>query len=266
MRFAFCVLMLLPIRLFGGFEQGSMGARPAAMGGAYVASGEDAWLVFFNPAGLAYNASFNASVFSSAAPYGLTELSTTGLAVSVQPGFGTFGAGIRRYGFSLYRELSCGISYARSTEALAFGFTFNYQGVSIENYGSAATLGVDVGILVSLPDHLRWGMAILNVNAPTIGSSREPLPRRFSTGLSFQPGNRCAFFCDFNKDPGFGPNLRGGFEFWIVDAFALRAGMSDDPSEISGGIGLRWEKFELDYAYVSHSDLGGSHLATLTFR
>jgi len=266
MRFAICLLLLLPIHLYAGFEQNPMGARPAAMGGAYAASGEDAWLVFYNPAGLAYNASFNASVFSSPAPYGISELSTSGLAVAIQPGFGSLGAGVRRYGFSLYRELSCCLSYARSTEALAFGFTFNYQSVSIADYGSAAALGFDVGILVSLLDHFRWGMAILNVNAPTLGSSGEPLPRRFSTGLSYQPGNRCAFFCDINKDSGFSPDVRGGFEFWIVDAFACRAGMSDDPSEISWGIGLRWEKFELDYAYVSHSDLGGSHLATITFR
>ncbi|HUL43033.1 MAG TPA: hypothetical protein VLY03_01610 [Bacteroidota bacterium] len=266
MRFILWLMVLIPARLVGGFEFTPMGARPAAMGGAYTASGEDAWVLFSNPAGLAHNTSFNISLFSSPAPYGLPELSTSGLAVAFHPGAGTIGAGVRRYGFSLYHELSGGISYARSIDPVALGFTLTCYNVSIQNYGSASTLGIDAGLLVSLSEHVRWGMAFLNVNAATIGASHEPLPRRFSAGFSYQPAGRSSFFCDMVKDSGFDADLRAGFEYWIVDAFAIRAGMKNEPSEISGGVGVRWGSLEVDYTYVSHADLGGSHLASITFR
>lgn len=261
-----CFLIIFHEFAMGGFERTQVGAGPAALGNAIIAVEDDGWSLFFNPAGLAGNQSFRISIFAAPSPYGLSELSTTALAVEMPMDIGSFGFGARRYGFDLYREVSGTFCYATVISGVSFGVNCNYHSVSIQNYGSASTVGIDAGIVVHLLQNLTWGLAATNVNAPTIGISREPLPRRFSTGVSYVLANRFTLAFDLLKESGYDVSPRGGCEYRIIDAVALRGGFKNAPSEFSGGIGIRYAALDFDYAYVMNPALGGTQEISISIR
>jgi len=261
-----CFLIIFHEFALGGFERTQVGAGPAALANAFIAVEDDGWALFFNPAGLAGIQSFRISIFAAPSPYGLSELSTAALAVEMPTDRGCFGLGLRRYGFDLYREVSGTLSYATTVVGVSFGLNCNYHSVSIQNYGSASTVGFDAGFVIPLFQNLQWGMAATNVNAPVIGVSREPLPRRFSTGVSYVFANRFTLAFDVLKESGFDVSPRGGCEYRIIDAVALRCGFKDAPSEFSGGIGIRYAALDFDYAYVMNPDLGGTQEISISLR
>jgi hypothetical protein len=265
MRLRFLLSLLLPALAQAGFERWEAGARPAAMGNAFVAVAEGPWAVVFNPAGLGQVRPVAIALSCSPQPFGVPELSTSTAAaafpISAQ---GAIGAGFRRYGFALYRETSLSLAAAVAMRGIMLGLGMSYHAVSIQGYGAAGTLGLDAGLLVPIGSGWRWGACLKNFNAPTIGSSRERVPQCVSTGITCQPDSAFTLAFDMRKESRFPLAPRLGFEYRPVDAFAIRGGWTEESAEISGGVGLRWRGVEVDYAFVSHHELGGTHVASVT--
>lgn len=250
----------------GGFERTEGGARVLCFGGAFVGLADDSWAMLYNPAGLAQLRFPEFSVFYSPQPFGLTELKSISLAAAYPTNIGSFGASLREFGFELYREFSSSVSYAREVEGIFAGMNLAYHSVSISNYGSAGTLGLDVGILVPILKTLRWGIAAKNVNAPTIGQSSERLPQTFTAGIFYQPLDALSLVFDYQKELGFPASPKFGFDYWIIDNVALRGGFADEPTTYAAGFGIRYLFFELDYAFTTHQELGLTHQASVTLR
>lgn len=262
------VFLLLASHLlaFGGFEQTEAGARPASMGGAYIGLANDVWAIFYNVAGLSDLKSREASFFYTPGQFGLSELRRSTLAIGFPTRFGIFGLAARRYGFDLYHEVTWTASYAREVSGLSVGVNLNYHTVSIQNYGSSGTIGIDVGVLLKLSRHVQWGIAAKNVNSPTIGESGEPLPQTFSAGIAYLPTPRFSLTLDYVKETNFDPSTKFGFEYRVIDAVALRGGVSDRPSEYAGGIGIQHGIFVIDYAFFMHQELGITHQGSILIR
>ncbi len=163
-------------------------------------------------------------------------------------------------------KVSGTLSYATTVAGVSFGVNCSYHSVSIQNYGSASTVGIDAGTVIPLVQNLTWGLAATNVNAPTIGISRDPLPRRFSTGVSYVLANRFTLAFDLLKESGYDVSPRGGCEYRITDAVALRGGFKNAPAEFSGGIGIRYAALDFDYAYVMNPVLGGTQEISISIR
>lgn len=262
------ILLILALHglTVGGFEQTEAGARPASLGGAYTGLANDVWAIFYNPGGLANLREREASMFYTPCQFGLSELSLTAAALGVSTGFGAFGFAARRYGFDLYREVSYTVSYANKVSGVAVGANLNYHTVAIQNYGSSGTIGIDVGTLLRISNRVQWGIAAKNINSPTIGVSREPLPQTFTAGVAYLPAARVSLTLDYVKETGWDPSLKGGFECWIIDAVALRMGVSNEPSEYAGGIGIKYRNFQVDYAFSMHQELGMTHQWSVLIR
>jgi hypothetical protein len=265
MRIGIIFLLLIPHIVRGGFERTQMGGRPVALGNAFVALGDDPWTITYNPAGLNQIHIATFSLFYSPQPFGVSELSTTAVAVLFPTSIGAIGGALRRQGFDLYREVSATFGYANTIRDVSIGINVNYHAVSIKSYGTSATIGLDAGLLIPLVEGLRWGASFKNVNAPSIGAAREPLPQSFITGVAYFPIHALTLVVDVQKESRVDLSPRFGFEYWLVDTFALRGGVSDAPSEISGGIGIRNSMLQFDYAFVSHPVLGATHQASVTF-
>lgn len=264
---ALALFILLSINVaFGGFDRTDIGARSQALGNAYVGIADDVWSIFHNAAGLIMLTQWEAGFFYSPQPFGLSELSTGAAAFALPTDFGVLGAGVRSYGFSLYREFSGALSYARSMSGVNTGISLNYHSVSIERYGSSATIGVDAGIIVQLLKDIRFGIAIRNLNSPTIGQSGEKLPQTFSTGIAYTPFRTLSIVAGAAKETAFDISSRFGFEYWIIDALALRGGVSDQPSQVCAGTGIRFSIFQFDYSFSTHQELGWTHQVSLTIR
>ena len=199
-------------------------------------------------------------------PFGLGELSYGAAAIAFPTAIGVVGMSGSRYGFDLYREVSAGISFARNIAGAGLGVNVTYYAVTIRNYGSSGSVGIDLGVHLPVLPRLSSGIAIKNINAPAIGSANEKLPQMFSAGFAFAPSPPVTIAVDYQKETGFDASPKLGFEYRPVASVALRGGMSGEPSQSSCGIGFRYSAMELDYALSRHPDLGWSHQASMTLR
>jgi hypothetical protein len=178
---------------------------------------------------------------------------------------GTFGFGASRFGFELYKEVRAAISFARAlSDDLKGGITVNYYNLSIQNYGSASTFGIDVGLLVDIVDNVQWGFVALNVNAPAIGAAKEKLPQVFATGVAYTPFKGAGVYTSVSKDLRYPVEVQVGVEYEFVEMIAIRAGTSSEPSTLNAGMGIHYSFARLDYAFTSHTELGITHQFSLS--
>jgi hypothetical protein len=247
-----------------GFERNETGARAIALGGATTANFDAIWSLYTNPAGISGCNNFKIGSTYTPQQFGLSELASGGI-VAVSPiSFGVVGGGVRYYGFKMYNEFTATLSFGMNISKTAIGFNLNWYHLSIERYGSAATIGIDAGILVPLSEIFHAGLYIRNLNSPTIGKLKNKLPQSFSIGIGYMPFNSVQIGIDFYKETLFEPSLRTGVEYWLIDALAIRTGITDNPDQYSGGIGIKVFTIRFDYALTKHPELGWSHSFSLT--
>ncbi len=265
MRVVIIFLFLLQHSVLAGFEQTNLGSRSNAIGGAFVGLSDDCWGIFYNPAGLSRLIHNEAAVYYSPRPFGLNELSTTALAANYSTKFGTFALAAKKYGFELYKEISGTLSYANSFLGINIGTSFHIHTLTIKGYGNDFTIGVDIGIMFPLAYNLLFGFSAQNINVPTIGRIKEKLPQVFSFGTSYSPINNLFLLMDYEKEIMFDGTVKAGFEYWLFEFTALRFGVNEKPSTISAGLGLKYSSMKIDYAIISHQELGLTHSITIGF-
>lgn len=257
-------LLVLAETASSGFEIRHGGARAAALAGAAGAIRGSVWSIVHNPAGLSDLRYMSAGVAYAPQPFGIPELGRGAFVAAFPTALGTFGCLGSRSGFDLYREVTATLSFASSVSGFSVGFNVNYYNVSIARYGSAGAFGVDGGVQMRLMKNVEWGMAIHNLNAPTIGLSGEKLPQSFISGITYRPDPPISLLLEYRKETSFTGSARFGIEYWLMDAFAIRSGAGTEPDRFSGGVGLRFGLFNVDYAFTTHQELGGTHEASLT--
>ncbi len=251
---------------FAGFEHREVGARSRALGGAYIGLANDVWAMKYNAGGLSQLTMNEVSCYYSPQPFGLSELSFGAVAVGLPTNLGVVGLSASKYGFDLYKELAVSVSFARQIADVGIGISLSYYSVSILNYGSAGTIGIDVGVYIPIISQLTTGLAISNINAPAIGTAREKLPQMFSVGVVYSTLQSLNIVVDYRKETGYDASPKIGFEYWVMESVALRGGMADEPSQSSGGVGFKYAFVQMDYALSRHQDLGWSHQASITLR
>ncbi len=242
------------------------GSRGRALGGAGAALSGDVWAVSFNPGCLARVVRTEISLYYSPGPFGLTDVATKAAAAGVPTRLGVVAISMKTFGFALYRELTAAVSYACLIPQTGLGLTVNYHAARIRGYGSAGTIAIDGGVLVEPAKGVCVGAAVKNLNAATIGASREPLPQAHEIGVSYQPDRALTLALDLHKETGYPLSPRCGLEYRPVDAIALRGGISDVSSGYSAGVGVGWESLLFDYSVTAHQELGWTHDMTLTVR
>jgi len=247
------------------FEFTDIGARAVGLNGAYTSLSDNSLAIFYNPAGLGQMKYRELSVFYSPAPFGLTELSTAALTYAEPFKFGTFGLGIKNYGYELYREINVLLSYGgKYKDRIFYGLNLNYYNLNIKNYNSASSFGIDAGLMAYLTKYLKWGFFGKNVTGSTIGITREKIAQVYRTGFTVTPRNDLNLIIEAEKDVKYPLSVRGGLEYRIMDYVVLRGGIGSEPAAITGGIGFNYKIFQIDYALYQSPDLGLTHQGTLT--
>ena len=267
MRLTFLALLLLTQSAPAAFEKMTNGGRANGMAGVIAGATGDPWGALDNPASLPTIEERMLAFSYTPGIMGLTELTRTSVAFVERFRTGGIAFSASRFGFDLYREvtatISCGIAPMKN---FRFGVNVNYCHLTIRDYGSARTLKVDAGVQIAITGEIVYAFCVSNLNAGTIGSSKERLPQVFSTGIMYHPIPGSCIGLDIVKDIAFPANLRLGVEYIMVALVALRAGISSEPSSVSGGLGLITSLFQLDYAISSHPDLGTSHHLSLAVK
>lgn len=248
--------LFLPGKTSGAFEERLLSARVSAMGGLYSALPSDQFALFGNVANLTKHDHLKFSVIFSR-PFGLKELSESGLVLAIPSRFGGFGFAASRFGFSLYRESLLSFGYANNPHKnIFFGFSLNLMEVKIQGYGVGRSVSLNSGILAELTDNILLGFTIRNINSPTIRTGDKSLQPSMRLGLFYLPTEKFKVIAEYQKENGFSDILRVGTEIELYPSQFLRLGVSNNPSIISMGFGLTSNGITIDYSAITHQFLG----------
>jgi hypothetical protein len=253
-----------------------IGARAAAMGGAYTSIVDDGTALHWNPAGLSRVDGHrltlsHVSWFSDAqyqyASYAAPAGSDAGIGVALEQGgadpWDNTGAGSFETG-----DFAGVVGYGRRVSAdVGVGADLKFLSSSLGDHG-ASSYAVDLGVLYRVNDDTNVGAAVRNLGPGlTFESGTDPLPVTMTLGGSYR-WHGVLLSMDLEKVNDLGATTRIGAEYAPVRYLALRGGwIGGDETALSGltgGVGLNWnERWAVDYAYGS-SDLGGTHQFALS--
>lgn len=265
------------------------------MGDAQVASTDDAFSTFWNPAGLAA-----AEVNSVSVSYYAWVLDTGSYSAATRLGFGSNGA-IGLFATAMgsgdlearsapgepegtfgVQFISTGASYGRQIGPLRVGATAKYLSERIftrTSHGYAIDLGVQADIM---SEGFRAGFVLQNVGEMSeLDRESTNLPRAIRAGLAFRPLDillseddaslartvAIAEVAHFLETEETQIHLGVGVE--ILDTIDLRAGYitNDELRGASFGLGFGLEGAVFDYAYIPFQSgfEGPGHMLTLTY-
>jgi|GEM_PF-2312549 len=291
-----CVLCLVLIRApaVPAFADMGVGARPAAMGNSFVAVADDVNCTYWNPAGLGTLESKELTLMYSPlyAISAIPDLDRPGMSqqflsyVHPIPRYGTAGVNIIR--LNLGEILATGrdakiqspLSVGQTILTLCHGRQFTptvtigagIKGILFElgdEVNSSWT--VDLGGLITLGDRSRLGFCLRNINEASTtapgGERNTILTSTISAGLDYRVSSELRVASSLTNR-----NLQLGVEYWEANILALRLGLQEDPLNpgqipiVSGGIGVKYSLWQLDYAYIFHGDLSDIHYVSFTMK
>lgn len=248
-----------------------LGARGAALGGAFTAATEGAMASYWNAAGLAdiEHSQVALGHFALQQDMHLEHLAAAArvsdrvsAAVSVTYlGYGQIDGydanGITTGDIAAYDWVGAVSAGLRLTGRLSAGVTAKFINQKLDDL-SGSTFAADLGARYVL-NRLTLAATLSNVGADMVyGTVTEKLPATLRLGVSAFPISqslRTTF--DLEKRLYGQLVLRNGFEMGFYDQYYLRAGYSYFPGQeqrefgsgLVFGLGLRWSRAHLDYAY-----------------
>jgi hypothetical protein len=283
----------------GQFLKIAIGARAAAMGGAFVGVADDGSAVFWNAAGIARidpdkselslnHANWPAEMSFDQIGYVFHMRRIPGAfavharALTMQPmvettayqpdptvGTGrTFDAGY----------MTAGLTYARSfTDKFSAGLTGNFVSEGLAEFNQQ-TFAFDVGTLYDVGTMgMRIGMAISNIGSQVKFIERSArMPAIFRVGTSAvlmqRADQKLTGSFEFSHPPDNSERLNVGAEYAFRKYLFLRGGynINYDSEGLAGGVGFHFPvsvagMADLDYAYTDMKDLGAAHRFSLRF-
>jgi len=277
------LVVLLTFHLFAGlFDDRFPDPKVTAMGGAGTAVTNDVWAAYYNPANLGsidgvqigtsylrlFNLSFFKNFFGAIAyplpeKYGAVSLSAQYFGVDYTykeksynlNGEYTFALS---HGFHLLKDIHSSLAAGYSIKA--YHWTLG-ESKEFGDLGSATIMGVDVGLQASIYSRTYLGVYFLNINAPQVGAvTKHDLPQRIVIGIAYQPYDGVTTSLDFNRLIGADDmQLLGGAEFNVFRYLFLRFGGTTNPNRFSAGMGIQYVQFQIDYALMTHNELGETH-------
>jgi hypothetical protein len=138
----------------------------------------------------------------------------------------------------------------------AFGLSLQIRHLSIRGYGSATTVGANIGTSFRVSEKLRAGVFITNVNQPKVGASGEKTLPSACAGLAYSPRDRWTLQLDYFRELGFNDEIRFGVESRLLPRLLVRLGGASNPDRFSGGLAIEFGHAALQAAANTHSDLG----------
>lgn len=266
------------------FRHGRMGARPKALGSAFVSLADDANAAYWNPAGLMH-APQASLMLTRSWLYGVSDIQKDYVSATM-PGWQgfRFGASWVRLGIdSIYSEDTINFSVARGMaflEGLSLGVTGKmfllaapgYEQYNDPNYnGGDHDFSFDVGAHYDSGDAWTLGAVLYNVTAPTLQlldntSDPDPVYREWAAGGSYLFRETLLVTADVRSRDGRTEDiiLHGGAEIWFYDALVLRAGL--DKGLVAMGVGLQDKHWQADFSLETDKKLGNVYMLSFTLR
>ncbi|RKX70395.1 hypothetical protein DRP43_03385 [candidate division TA06 bacterium] len=276
------LFLLLTSSLFANFIGMNWGARPMAMGEAYVALADDPSAVFWNPAGLAKISQYSL-VASHQNLYGVQDLYNEMVAVSiplpkVRTGFGWTQINLlNEYSEQVISLSGASIIWIKNFP-IRFGVSLKNTSANVSGYSnidcpSTGFIGVDIpgkfdmdiGLLANPGKKLSVGFSVRNLIERTFSfiNSEDKIARNYALGLCYHWRDVVNFLADYNWDNDNSSWHLGG-EMWFFDVFAPRIGVCGD--NLTAGFGIRAKNWNVDGAVLAHDELGSTYRISVGLR
>ena len=261
-----------------------MGARPLAMGGAFVGLADDGNVLFYNPAGLAW--AHGLSVLSSyearpgTASYGNLSASLPHFGFGVHyfdfgdvPETDEFGNVLATFGYRNYALIAAAgikasdlpfLARIPLAESIGFGLKAKLLKVSTLDPGNGTGFAIDLPFLfrsespsprVPIITSYGFGVVIENLIGLPIkyeSGHQEDWSRKLIIGISLEFLDQAILAMDVTSEK----SVRLGVEWTPIPALSIRTGLKNEGVWIwSLGIGMRFRNFVFDFAVVPHSYL-----------
>lgn len=281
----------------GQFLKIAVGARAAAMGGAFVAVSDDATALFWNAAGIARIDADRSELSLNHANWP-AEMSfdQVGYVFHMKKIPGAFGVSARALTMQPMDEttayqpygtgntfdagmMAFGLTYARSfTDKFSAGVTGSLIHEGLADV-SQQSVTFDIGTLYDVGvGGMRIGMAISNMGSEITFIDRSArVPAIFRVGTSANlwaaKDQKLIGSFEFSHPPDNAERMNAGLEYSFRRYLYLRSGYNyrDDSQGVAGGVGFHFPvsvagMADLDYSYTDMKDLGGSHRFSLKFQ
>jgi hypothetical protein len=280
----------------GQFLKIGVGARAAAMGGAFVGVADDASALYWNAAGIArIDPDKSEFCFNHAIWPAELQFTQAGYVFHVKRFPGAFGFSVRSLRMDPMEEttafqpngtgmtfdagyMAAGFTYARSfTDKFSAGGTVNFIHEGLAEF-SQQTYAVDVGTLYDVGAlGMRIGMAISNIGSQVTFIQREArIPGIFRVGTSMNllqtADQKVLGSFEFSHPPDNAERINIGAEYSFQKYVFLRGGynINYDAEGVAGGVGFHIPvsvagQADVDYAFTDMKDLGAAHRISLKF-
>ncbi|MBU4256860.1 MAG: PorV/PorQ family protein [Elusimicrobia bacterium] len=263
----------------------SYGARPSALGEAFVGVSDDINAVYWNPAGLANlknpEASFNGALLYESIYYGSIQgaerlfqgtaaISFVYLGMDEMKGYDNAGNSISDYTAD---DKCLGVSYGRNLgDKTSLGGTIKIIKQSIEKEDTNSAFAMDIGGMYTLDKKTKLGFVIQNFGTKIGFNEKFSLPTTARLGIGYKLNDNLLLLSDLNSPTDCTPSLHLGAEY-TYDALAFRLGVKTKgvndlgwTAALSAGIGIKIKRITFDYAILPYGDLGLTHRVSLILR
>lgn len=266
------------------FRHARMGARPKALGSAFVSLADDANAAYWNPAGLVRDDRVSFMLTRSWL-FGVSDIENDYLAADL-PSLGRFhfGASWVRLGIDkLYHEDTINLSVATGAPflpGLSVGLTGKmfllaapgYEQYNDPNYnGGDQGYSADIGLIYDRGGPWSVGAVVYNLVETELQlldstSDPDPIYREWAAGGNWLFRDTLLVTADLRNREGRTGDviLHGGAEIWFYDALVLRAGM--DRGLVTMGAGLQDKHWQADFTLETDKKLGNVYMLSFTVR
>lgn len=266
------LIFALPCFLTADFTGMNWGARPMAMGNAYLSLADDPSAMFWNPARMVMIEQFSVSA-SHETMYGISDLFNQTVAIGIPLPYVKVGIGWTQMSLqSVYTERIAYLSAASiiwlHKTPVRFGMNVKHYYAKVHAHASAdspSNLDFDMGMDTNLSKNLTAGFVVRNLFKPEFQfiQQEEKVEREMAFGVAYRWLNSVHFACDYvTSKSKSGWNIGG--EMWFYNVFAPRIGMSGE--DFTAGFGIKHSNWQLDGAVLSQEALGSTYRLTFMWK
>ncbi len=215
---------------------------------------------------------------------GVDSIGQSFLSAGAPTRFGTIGVGLSDFkAAGLLNERILGVSFSRSLyPGLDAGVTAKYLyhkyapgsdqtggDPVFANGTSRGAMAFDAGVIATLGKSFKAGLSARNINSPDVGlASPDPVPREYQAGLSY---DKADWLLKATADVVYRDSHIGTIRDRATPTLGLEKAMGDERvkfrfgvglDQFSAGVGLQFDRFGFDYAFVLSRNLASSNAGT----
>lgn len=260
-----CLLVVLPISMFGSNPWRAAGARQAGLGGASAGT-VDLWAANNNQAAMAFYQKPAVGI-SFSNDFFIEELNTSTIVGTIPFKKGAFGVTATYFGYQYYNEINAGLSYAQrfgNYFSAAVQLDFLHLGQGNPELGNKSAVSFEISVMGKITKNFTLGAHVFNPIGVKYNNLAK-IPACYRIGAGWTPVKEVFVAVETEMQTDEKLNLKCGVEYTPIKFIAIRAGFASLNQLWDFGVGLNFGGFSLDLTPTWNNMLGWSTHVALSY-